>query len=105
MPGMNGMEVAKEILSVNPHQRIIFASAYVKETLQESVKQLKQIIELMQKPFSLSQLVDAIEDKEVYEELKNLNVDVKRIKAAEPAHEVVIALLERLKKIQKFRTF
>ena len=32
MPGMNGMDVAKEILAVNPHQRIIFASAYVKET-------------------------------------------------------------------------
>jgi CheY-like chemotaxis protein len=105
MPGMNGMEVAKEILAVNPHQRIIFASAYVKETLQESVKQLKQVVELMQKPFFLSQLVDTIEDKEVYEELKNLNVDVNRISAAEPSHELVIGLLERLKRIQKYRTF
>ena len=69
---MNGMDVAKEILAVNPHQRIIFASAYVKETLQESVKQLKQIVELMQKPFTLSQLVDTVEDKEVYEELRIL---------------------------------
>jgi CheY-like chemotaxis protein len=105
MPGMNGMDVAKEILGVNPHQRIIFASAYVRETLQESVKQLKQVVELMQKPFSLSQLVDAVEDKEVYEELKSLNVDVNRIRAAEPSHQVVIDLLERLKKIQKYRTF
>ena len=32
MPGMNGMDVAKEILAVNPRQRIIFASAYVEET-------------------------------------------------------------------------
>jgi CheY-like chemotaxis protein len=105
MPGMNGMEVAKEILAVNPHQRIIFASAYVKETLQESVKQLKQVVELMQKPFFLSRLVDTIEDKEVYEELKNLNVDVNRISAAEPSHKLVIGLLERLKRIQKYRTF
>ena len=104
MPGMNGMDVAKEILAVNPHQRIIFASAYVKETLQESVKQLKQIVELMQKPFTLSQLVDTVEDKEVYEELKNLNVDVNRIRAAEPTHELVIDLLERLRRIQKNRT-
>ena len=37
LPDMNGMEVAKEILAVNPHQRIIFASAYVKETLQEYI--------------------------------------------------------------------
>jgi DNA-binding NtrC family response regulator len=102
---MNGMDVAKEILAVNPHQRIIFASAYVKETLQESVKQLKQIVEIMQKPFSLSQLVDTVEDKGVYEELKSLNIDVNRIRAAEPTHELVIDLLERLKKIQKYRTF
>ena len=33
MPGKDGMEVAKEILTINPDQRIIFASAYVKETL------------------------------------------------------------------------
>jgi len=105
MPGMNGMDVAKEILAINPHQRIIFASAYAEETLRESVKQLKQVVELMQKPFSLSQLVDAVEDKEVYEELKSLDVDVNRIRTAEPSHQVVIDLLERLKKIQKYRTF
>ena len=105
MPGMNGMDVAKEILAVNPHQRIIFASAYVTLLLLESVKQLKQIVELMQKPFTLSQLVDTVEDKEVYEELKSLNVDVNRIRAAEPTHELVIDLLERLRRIQKNRTF
>ena len=91
---MNGMNVAKERLAVNPHQRIIFASAYVKETLQESVKQLKQIVELMQKPFILNQLFDTVEDKEVYKELKNLNVDVHRIRAPELIHELVIDLLE-----------
>ena len=91
-------------MAVNPHQRIVFASAYVKETLQESVKRLKQVVELIQKPFSLSQLVDAVEDKEVYEELKSLNLDVNRIKAAEPTHELVIELLQRLRKIQKKRT-
>ena len=105
MPGMNGMDVAKKILAVNPHQRIIFASAYVKATLQESIKQLNQVVELMQKPFSLSQLVDTVEDKDAYEQLKNLNVDVSRIRATEPTRELVIDLLERLKKIQKYRTF
>ena len=42
MPSINGMEVAKEILAINSHQRVIFASAYVKETLEHSIKQLKQ---------------------------------------------------------------
>src|ERR671930_2359370 len=41
MPKKDGMDVAKEILNLNPHERIIFASAYVKETLVDSVKQLK----------------------------------------------------------------
>ena len=59
----------------------------------------------MQKPFSLSQLIDTIEDKEVYEGLKNLNVDVNRISVAEPSHELVIDLLEKLRRIQKNRTF
>jgi len=103
MPGMNSMNVAKEILAVSPHQRIIFASTYVKETLQESVKQLKQIVELIQKPFTLNQLVDTVEDKEVYKELKNLNVDVNRIRA--PELILVIDLLQGLRRIQKNRTF
>ena len=29
MPHLDGMQVAKEILAVNPRQRIIFASAYI----------------------------------------------------------------------------
>jgi two-component SAPR family response regulator len=41
MPYINGIEVAKEILAVNPHQRVIFASAYVKDTVIDSIKNLK----------------------------------------------------------------
>lgn len=59
---MNGMEVTNEILNANPHQRIIFASAYVKETLEHSVKEPKKVVELMQKPFALKQLTDTVED-------------------------------------------
>ena len=102
---MNGMEVAKEILNADPHQRIIFASAYVKETLEQSVKELKQVVELMQKPFALKQLTDTIEDTEAFEELRELNVDVDRIKGAELTHEEIFDLLDKLKRIQKNRTF
>lgn len=105
MPSINGMDVAKEILAINSHQRVIFASAYVKETLEHSIKELKQVVELIQKPFSLSKLVDIIEDKEVYEDLRTLNIDVDLVKAANPTHEQILDLLERLKKIQKRRTF
>lgn len=105
MPSINGMDVAKEILAINSHQRVIFASAYVKETLEHSIKELKQVVELIQKPFSLNKLVDIIEDKEVYEDLKTLNIDVDLVKAANPTHEQILDLLERLKRIQKHRTF
>jgi CheY-like chemotaxis protein len=105
MPSINGIEVAKEILAINSHQRVIFASAYVKETLEHSIKQLKQVVELIQKPFELSKLVDTIEDKEVYEDLRTLNIDVDLVKATNPTHEQIIDLLERLKRIQKHRTF
>jgi two-component system, chemotaxis family, chemotaxis protein CheY len=105
MPGMNGMEVAKEILDAEPQQRIIFASAYVKDTLEDSVKELKQVVELMQKPFSLKQLTDTVEDTLVFEELKGLNVDVDRIKGADLTHAQIFDLLARLRRIQKNRTF
>jgi len=105
MPGMNGMEVAKEILNASPHQRIIFASAYVKETLEYSVKELKQVVELMQKPFALKQLIDTVEDTEAFEELRELNVNVDRIKEADLAHEQILDLLDKLRRIQKNRTF
>src|SRR5919106_2256770 len=72
MPKKDGLQAAKEILDINPEQRIIFASAYVKETLVESVKELKRVVELMQKPFSMSALVDTVENKEAYEGLKSL---------------------------------
>jgi CheY-like chemotaxis protein len=105
MPNKNGLDVATEILSIVPKQRIIFASAYVEKTLQDSIKNLKQIVELMQKPFPLQALVDTVEDKEIFKELEKLNVDIKNLKELEPTHAQVRDYLEALQKIQKGRTF
>lgn len=105
MPKIDGIEVAKEILAVNPHQRIIFVSAYVKETLLDSIKKLKQIVELMQKPFGVNTLLNTIEDKEIYSELQKFNVDIDVVKAVNPTHEQITDLLETLRKVQKERTF
>jgi CheY-like chemotaxis protein len=101
MPQINGLEVAKEILAVNSHQRIIFASAFVRETLEISIKQLKRAVELIQKPFTLTKLIDIIEDKEVYAELQKFNVDLEVLRAFAPTHEQITDLLERLRVIQK----
>ena len=105
MPEKNGLEVAQYILSSHSNQRIIFASAYVQETLVDSIKNLKQIVELLQKPFGLQALVDTIEDKEIYDELAKLNVDVKNLKDLNPTHAQIRDYLTALQKLQKGRTF
>src|SRR5918994_175169 len=116
MPGKDGMEVAKEILTINPDQRIIFASAYVKETLENSVKELKRVVELLQKPFEIQAFIDTIEDKQVYEELKKIMINIRAIdddntssgqQSSDPStsRERMRDLFECLRKIQKNRTF
>ncbi len=108
MPIMNGLEVAKEILNTNPDQRIIFASAYVKETLEESIRELKQVVELLQKPFDIDILIDQIEDKEVYDGLKMLTANVldackhkQNFKEIDPTDEQIQKIFGALRKIQK----
>jgi CheY-like chemotaxis protein len=98
MPRMDGLQVAKEILTVNPRQRIIFASAYVKETLKDSVKGLKQVVELLQKPFSSQILVDTVRDKQVYKQLRRYKVDTKVLQKAELTHEQLMDLLNIMKR-------
>ena len=105
MPKKNGLDVAKEILAMCPKQRIIFASAYVQETLVDSITTLKQIVELLQKPFALQALIDTIEDKEIYEELEKLNVNIRNLKVLNPTHAQIRDYLNALKQIQKGRTF
>jgi len=99
MPKMDGMEVAKRILASSPSQRIIIASAFTKEALVESVKQLKQVVELLQKPFDLDVLGDVLEDKEIFSQLEMLNVKVAEVKGMNPTHEQIRDLLEGLNRI------
>jgi len=101
LPKKNGMDVAKIILDKNPKQRILFASAYVEDTLKDSIKELKQIVELLQKPFSLKTLLDVIEDTNIFKELEKLNVDIKNLKDLEPTHSQIRDYLSILKTLQK----
>lgn len=100
MPKKNGHEVAKKILALAPHQRIIFASGYVEGTVADSIKKLGKIVEVIKKPFTLSLLIDLIEDKEIYAELEKLNVSVRNLKGIDPTHEQVQSYLEILKVLQ-----
>lgn len=107
MPKKDGLKVAKEILAVNSHQRIIFASAYVRETLVDSVKELKQVVELLQKPFTLDAFVETLEDKEIYPELEKFNVQMSfsSFNLYNHTPEDMGNMLEHLRVIQKCRTF
>lgn len=105
IPEMDGLEVAKRILHQFPKQRIIFASAYVKQTLEESIMNLKQVVELLQKPFEPDILADAIEDIEAYDGLKSLIRNIKDFDMDNPSHDQMRILFDGLRKIQKNRTF
>lgn len=104
MPRKSGLEAAKEILALNPHQRIIFASAYVEGTVADSINQLGRLVEVIKKPFELKELVDLIENKEIFKELEKLNVDVQSLRKINASHESVKIYLEALKMLQKGRT-
>ena len=99
LPGKDGMDVAKEILSKCPKQRILFASAYVEDTLKESIKTLKQIVELLQKPFSLQMLLNIIEDITTYKELEKFNIDIQNLKEIEPTHTQIRSYLDIMEKL------
>lgn len=107
MPVVDGLEAAKEILRINPQQRIIFASAFVKETLMDSVKELNQIMELIQKPFEPDVLIDLVEDTTTIDRLNDLNAavaDITKKNDKKPDNNQIDLLLQLLKKIQKAGT-
>lgn len=60
MPIKTGREVAEVILKINPNQRIVFASAYNVAKENESLEDLEEKFEFLQKPFSLSKFVRQI---------------------------------------------
>ena len=101
MPDRNGLEVAKEILTINPHQRIILASAYLENALIDSIKELSVPIEVLEKPISNKILVDTIEDTETYIELKKLHLDIEPFRRACLSHEMLKKILDILRKKDK----
>lgn len=101
MPKINGIEVAKEILTVNSRQRIVLASAYLQDTLIKSLQQLKQIVEVLNKPFSQQELLGTVENAEIYSELKELDVDVETLKGANLTNEQLRDLIPSLIKERK----
>ena len=60
MPRMEGTDVAKEIIDMNPKQRILFVTGHVKEMM-KGVRKIGEKIELMQKPFPVKAMIRQVE--------------------------------------------
>jgi len=73
----NGLNVAREVLSLNKNQRIIFASAWPQKIFDEYIETLKCFIEILQKPFEKDIFIRMIQDTFVYDTLKKVVVNVK----------------------------
>jgi CheY-like chemotaxis protein len=92
--GTGGIEVAKEILAVNPRQRIVLiVLAEIYESIAKSSEEVKSSLVILRKPVANDRLIDIIELKEVYSELQKMNVDTNIIKLANFRHEQIIGIL------------
>lgn len=100
MPEMNGFEAAKAILKLVPEQRVIFASAYSRETLEDLIKREGMVAELLQKPFGRQELFDTVEDTHIYSKLQKLKVDVGDLKEWNPTHAQLSDLLDAILRLK-----
>ncbi len=65
MPKKSGSKAAKEILSKNPQQRILFASGYLSSFIEDQTgEKITAKLDIIEKPFSLSALLRKIKSIE-----------------------------------------
>ncbi|MFB5625022.1 MAG: response regulator [Nitrosopumilus sp.] len=92
MPFMTGLQAAVEILEINPHQRIIFASGYLEKTLLEVLTKLDKAIAVIEKPFSLDVLDYMINNSEIFERLDKININQQERDINEKMTEIMTVL-------------
>lgn len=96
---LTGIEAAKEILIVNPRQRIIIAADCITHDLLDSMKMLENFsVELLQKPSGDDAIVSLVEEKELFTELQKLDINTEYVKSAQFRHEQMIGILNALRK-------
>jgi len=102
MPKINGLLVAKRILLLCPNQRIIFVSAYLEGTLGKSIKHLGKIVELIEKPLDFDDLLKLIENDEIFDKLKTLNVNIQSLKSLDLTYDQIKSYLDILMTVERF---
>jgi DNA-binding response OmpR family regulator len=60
IPKKNGGEVAKEILAINPNQKILIATAYLAEVLNRNGLKFEKNLRIIFKPFQLEDMMRVI---------------------------------------------
>jgi len=88
----DGLQVAKEILSINPRQRIIFVSDSDEYT-EELHREYYGKVDIMQKPFAPNALIEVLESNEVYKALEKLGLNIERVKECNLYHFQLLELL------------
>lgn len=73
MPILGGVEAMQAILNARPDQRIIIASAHVKDTLTLMVKDMQKIVEIIEKPFEPRELAEIVESNSTSTYLQTIN--------------------------------
>jgi hypothetical protein len=68
----------------------------------DGIEQLKMPVQVLQKPVPNEVLVNTIEDKEIYDELKSLGFNPEEFKKAGLSHEGLRKILDIFKKGKNF---
>ncbi|MEP6577109.1 MAG: response regulator [Nitrososphaerota archaeon] len=97
LPDINGLEVAKEILTLNPHQRIIILSAYASDILSQGSDRASKPIEVLEKPISNDVLIGTVEDVAIFDELKKYDLNMDAFKKKGFSHEQLRDIADILK--------
>jgi CheY-like chemotaxis protein len=95
----DGIHVAKDILSFNPHQRVVFVSESVKYTTEVQNEFKGKVVDVMQKPFYPEALIELLGSAKLYQALKDLGVNIKKIREANLYHFQLLDLLSACRDI------
>lgn len=96
MPFMTGLQAASEILSINPQQRIIFASGYIEKTLLDILTKLNRAIAVIEKPFSLDVLEHMINNVTIFEKLEKININQQERNNKQKVAEIMTVLQNQI---------
>ena len=101
IPKIKGLDVAKEIISLNPHQRIILASYYGRDVFDEAAEHFGLPLEILQKPFFANDLLNTINDMTLYDKLKKRLIDIEPMKKAKFRQEQLKMISDLLEEQDK----